>query len=415
MADRDFPRAILHVDGDFFFVSCELASKPWLKGKPVVTGHERGIATAMNPAAKELGVTRGMPVFRIRKLYPQVVVLRSRYDDYAIYAQRMYAIVRRYAPIVEEYSIDECFADITDSAKSLNMGYEEIARAIKRDLEVELGLSFSVGVSVNKVAAKVASKWSKPSGITIIPKNELPAYLARLPVSKVWGVGRSTSTMLRKLGIETAYQFAQRGREWVEAAFSKPCRELYEELNGSYVHRVGDSSALADDQVSISRTRTFSPASTDRGFVYAQLAKNVESACARLRRLGYFARWMSFFVKTQEFTYHRVEVRLPKPTATPEAVLSVVRARFDEIYRRGIRYRASGVTMGDLTRSAGLSQDLFEGPEEASRLERVHEAVDRLARRFGDDSVFLASSFRARKGERPEPRRLGIPFLGVAS
>ena len=257
MKDPDFPRAILHVDGDYFFVSCELASKPWLKDRPVVTGHERGIATAMNPAAKALGVTRAMPVFRIRKLYPQVVILNSDYDSYDLYARRMYAIVRRYTPIVEEYSIDECFADITDSKDALKMSYEEIARSIKRDLEVELGLSFSVGVSINKVTAKIASKWNKPSGLTLISMPELQEYLAKLPIGKVWGVGRSTSTMLRKLGIETAYQFTQGNREWIEASFSKPCRELYEELQGNYLHRVDSSSASKNEYVSISRTRTF--------------------------------------------------------------------------------------------------------------------------------------------------------------
>ncbi len=413
MKSPHFPRAILHVDGDYFFVSCELASKPWLKDRPVVTGHERGIATALNPLAKALGVTRGMPVFRIRKLYSQVVILRSDYDSYALYAQRMYAIVRRYTPLVEEYSIDECFADITDSPVILNIGYEEIARSIKRDLEVELGLSFSVGVSVNKVTAKIASKWAKPSGLTIIPKDELPRYLAKLPVSKIWGVGRSTSAMLRKLGIETAWQFRERERAWVEAAFSKPSRELYEELHGGYVHPVDASLVARTDQISISRTRTFTPASADRSLIHAQLSKNVESACARLRSRGYFARWMSFFLKTQEFRYYRIEARLPGPISTPEIILSIIRKRFDEIYRRGILYRASGITLGDLTRSGGLSQNLFMSREEAARPDRIYQAIDRLAHRHGSGSVFLASSWRARRGERPEPRHLSIPFLGI--
>lgn len=411
----EFPRAILHVDGDYFFVSCELASRPWLKSKPVITGHERGIATAMNPLAKKLGVTRGMPVFKIRKQYPQVVILHSDYDSYELYARRMYTIVRRYTPIVEEYSIDECFADITDSPARLNLSYEEIARAIKRDLEVELGLSFSVGVSVNKVTAKIASKWAKPSGLTIIPKNELPNYLAKLPISKVWGVGRSTSVMLRKLGIESALQLVQKNREWIESAFAKPVRELYEELQGNYVHQVESTSASKEDQISISRTRTFTPASTERAFIYAQLAKNVELACARLRSHGYFARWMSFFLKTQEFTYHRIEVKLPTPVATPEPILAIIHKRFNEICREGIRYRASGITLGDLTRSGGLSLSLFESPEETSRFDQVHEVVDELAYRYGEGSVFLASSWRARKGERVEPRHLNIPFLGFVT
>src|SRR6185369_6203305 len=101
---------ILHIDGDYFFASCEISLNPSLRGKPVVTGQERGIATSMSPEAKALGVHRGMPVFKIRKEFPQVIITTSNYKNYGIFAQRMYDIVRRYSPLVEEYSIDECFA-----------------------------------------------------------------------------------------------------------------------------------------------------------------------------------------------------------------------------------------------------------------------------------------------------------------
>jgi len=109
----EYPRAILHVDGDAFFASCEVARNPALKGKPVVTGQERGIASALTYEAKALGVVRGMSIREIRKRYPSVVVLPSDYATYSLYSRRMYSIVRRYSPCVDEYSIDECFADLT--------------------------------------------------------------------------------------------------------------------------------------------------------------------------------------------------------------------------------------------------------------------------------------------------------------
>src|SRR5688572_26380317 len=103
---------ILHIDGDSFFASVETSLNPRLRGLPVVTGKERGIASAMSKEAKALGISRGMPIFKIKKEFPQVVILSSDYGTYELFAQRMFAIVRRYAREVEEYSIDECFATL---------------------------------------------------------------------------------------------------------------------------------------------------------------------------------------------------------------------------------------------------------------------------------------------------------------
>ncbi|MDE2020754.1 MAG: DNA polymerase IV, partial [Patescibacteria group bacterium] len=109
----NFPRAILHIDGDAFFASCEQSRDPKLKGRPVVTGKERGIAASMSYEAKARGVTRGMRLSEIRRVCPEVVLLPSDYETYSILSKRFFDLVRRYTPDVEEYSIDECFADIT--------------------------------------------------------------------------------------------------------------------------------------------------------------------------------------------------------------------------------------------------------------------------------------------------------------
>src|SRR6266704_1894990 len=108
-----FPRAILHVDGDAFFASCEQSRDPKLRGKPVITGKERGIVSSMSYEAKARGVTRAMKLSEVRKLCPDAIILPSDYETYSLYSQRMYEIVRRYTPEIEEYSIDECFADLT--------------------------------------------------------------------------------------------------------------------------------------------------------------------------------------------------------------------------------------------------------------------------------------------------------------
>jgi DNA polymerase-4/DNA polymerase V len=182
-----FPRAILHIDGDAFFASCEQSRRPKLQGRPVVTGKERGIAASMSYEAKARGVVRGMRVADIRKVCPDAIILPSDYETYSLLSKRFFAIVRRYTPDVEEYSIDECFADLTGLRRPLKMSYLKIAERIKNELDAELGFTFSGGLAPNKVIAKIASKWAKPSGLTAIPGRELHRFLDKLPVEKVWG------------------------------------------------------------------------------------------------------------------------------------------------------------------------------------------------------------------------------------
>src|SRR5712671_8177069 len=124
---HSFPRAIMHIDGDESFASCEQARDPRLQNKPVITGKERGIAASMSYEAKARGVTRGMRLSEIRKRCPEAVILPSDYETYSLLSKRFFAIVRRYTSEVEEYSIDECFADLTGLRRPLRMSYIQIA------------------------------------------------------------------------------------------------------------------------------------------------------------------------------------------------------------------------------------------------------------------------------------------------
>jgi DNA polymerase-4 len=268
-----FPRAILHIDGDAFFASWEQSRDPQLKGKPVITGKERGIASSMSYEAKACGVTRGMRLFEIKRLCPEAIILPSDYETYGLLSKRFFAIVRRYTPDVEEYSIDECFADLTGLRRPLHMSYERIAESVKRDLDTELGFTFSVGLAPNKVLAKIASKWQKPSGLTAIPGYSIHQYLEQLPVGKVWGVGNQTAALLAKYGVRTALDFARKPEVWVNKYLTKPFAEIWQELNGRCVLPLQTQEKLTYQ--SIQKVKTFTPASSDRAFVFAQLAKNI--------------------------------------------------------------------------------------------------------------------------------------------
>lgn len=420
-ANPEFPKAILHVDGDSFFVACELTRRPWLRGKPTVTGKERGIVTAASPEAKALGITRATRIIDVRRNWPQVIILPSDYRMYSQYAERMYAIVRRYARSVEEYSIDECFADLTGLAEKRGTTYEAIARAIQDDLWRELDISFSIGVGVNKVTAKIASKWRKPHGVTVMPRAAIPAFLEKLPTGKVWGIGGATTIYLRRLGVTTAGELAGKSRAWVAEHCDRPLGEIWEEFQGSYVKELGFSRELP---ASIQRTRTFHPASNDRDFLWSQLSYHVEDACMRLRVKGLVADRVGFFLKTRQFDYTRDEIALPDPTAAPHEILRAMKPVFEAKWRKmnprdtGTLFRASGVSLRGLTVPQAATGTLFPVEIKVSRSHAMHHAIDRIARKFGKHAVFLGSSFRAMRhsGDFGEPtgtdRAMDVIYLG---
>src|SRR3989344_7276370 len=331
---KDFPRAILHIDGDAFFAACEVAKNPSLRGKPVVTGKERGIVSAATYEAKRLGIKRGVSLSDVKKICPEAIILPSDYETYSLFSQRMYAIVRRYSPAVEEYGIDECFVDLTGLRRSLRMPYPSMASAIKRDLSRELGITFSLGLSATKVLAKLGSKWKKPDGLTAIPLRDARAYLAKTKTETVWGIGHNTAAYLQKFGITTALQFADRDEAWVRKMLSKPYFELWKELNGEVVLEL--VTEHKSTYRSIQKTKTFTPPSKDRDFVFSQLSKNVENACIKARRWNIATTEIVFFLKTQDFHYHACEVKLSNATNVPQDIMRAVSEYFAKTYRTNV-------------------------------------------------------------------------------
>ena len=426
---RSFPRAILHIDGDGFFAACEVARDPSLRGKPVITGKERGIVSACTYEAKKRGIKRGMILSEVRKVCPEAIILPSDYETYSLFSQRMYDIVRRYTPAVEEYGIDECFADLTGLRRTHRMPYPDIAARIKRDLEAKLGMTFSCGLSATKVLAKIGSKWQKPSGLTIIPLPEAPAFLSKTPTIRIWGIGQNTSAYLKKFGIESALDFARKDEAWARETLSKPLIELWRELNGEVALEL-DTEGRETYQ-SIQKTKTFTPPSRDQDFIFSQLSKNIENACIKARRWGLATPEIFFFLKTQDFHYHGCSIRLPYPTAIPQHILALVKEYFPRVYRKGTLYRATGITLMRLSGSHLAQLDLFGSVEKSEGMKKIFESVDGLSERYGKHAVFLGSSFEAMthaahagdRGELPTRvehlfkgetlrRRLAVPFLG---
>lgn len=386
---------IFHMDGDSFFVGVEVAKNPKLRGLPVVTGEERGIVTAASYEAKALGVPRGMPIFQLKKQFPQVIIMPGDYASYADYSQRMFDIVRRYADDVEEYSIDECFADLTGLDLPLKMSYREIVERIKKEINEEMDLSISLGLAPTKVLAKVASKWKKPNGLTIIDLEKKDEFLAGVPVYKLWGVGPATSQFLMKHGVNTALEFANKSFTWVEHHLALPYVTIWRELQGISVLDIDPHQKTTYS--SIQKTRTFHPATNDKTFLFSQISKHCEDACSKARHYKLVPKKVSFFLKTKEFRYARAEINLLSPTNAPEIILPLIRTELGKIYRSKALYRTTGVTLHDLRSSEVTQPDLFGDTNRSGKFEIIHEQIDSLEQKFGRRVVHLGSTHSALK------------------
>ena len=203
-------RTILHADLDAFYASVEVLDDPSLRGKPVIVGGDRGtrgVVMAASYEARKFGVHSAMPIRTAASLCPHGIFLPGHPDRYRDLSRQVMRIFASYTPLVEPISLDEAFLDVTASREAFGDG-ETIGREIKRRVLDEAGLVVSVGVATNKLCAKVASDLRKPDALVVVPPGEEAAFLAPLPVSRLWGVGQKSRQALADYGVTTIGQLA---------------------------------------------------------------------------------------------------------------------------------------------------------------------------------------------------------------
>lgn len=410
---QEFPHAIIHVDGDAFFASCEVALHPELRGRPVITGKERGIASSLSYEAKACGVRRGMILSEIKKICPSAVILASDYETYSLFSRRMFNIMRRFTSQVEEYGIDEGFAEVTGMRGLHHQSYENMARTIKKTIDEELGLTVSVGLAPTKSLAKIASKWQKPNGFTSVPGHAIKGYLSALPVERVWGIGPNTAKYMFSLGINTAHDFIAKPFDYIATHFNKPFQEMWYELNGVSVWPISVEEKTS--YASISKTKTFTPPSQRADYIVAQLIRNLENACIKARRHQLVARRFGIYLRTQQFQSSVLECKLTRATNFPHDLLPHVKKLAQELIRPGVLYRATGIVLADLQTELNIQADLFEQPTKVEKMQRVYTAIDALDSTFGKHTVHLGGSQKTfTQPQRETARRhLNIPRLSI--
>jgi DNA polymerase IV len=396
-----YPKAILHIDCDAFFASCEQARNPSLKGKPVITGKERGIVSCASYAAKARGVSRGIRLHEVKKIIPDAVIIPSDYELYSIYSERMFAILREFSPDVEEYSIDEAFCDITGMRRLYHTSYENIALLIQKKIQKDLDITVSIGLSPSKTLAKICSGYNKPSGMKALPGYGIGSFLKKIPLSEVCGFGHNTVELLNRYGLKCVFDFIDKPLNFAEGVLGKIGRGLWLELRGHYVYQI--NTLKKEKYLSISKTKTFSPASKNRGFIRAQITRNIESACIKLRRHRLCARRLLAFLKTEDFRGFGLQATLTRHTSSTMEFAKALGGLFDDLYQ-DFAYRASGVVLSDILPEGHHQRDLFDDPIRVERVEKVGQIIDQIAEKYGKHTLHLASSNPLHKGLKKHPR-----------
>jgi DNA polymerase IV len=378
------PRTILHVDLDAFFASVEQRDHPELRGKPVAVGmggvNDRGVVSAASYEARKFGVHSAMPIRTAKRLCPDCIFVPVNGAQYQRVSREVMAILRRFTPLVEPVSIDEAFLDVTASRELFGDG-PTIARAIKDAVRRELELTISVGVATTKLVAKIGSDLRKPDGLVVVPAGEEAAFLDPLPISRLWGVGPQTASVLKDFRVTTIGDLARMDRASLVRRFGQHGASLVDRAHGIDPDPVDNPDAAK----SISHEHTFEVDTSDPEVLERTMLAMAEGVSGRLRDAGVKASTVTVKVRDASFRTVTRQKTLPEPTDLTEpiwrAALELARPE-----TRGKRIRLIGVATSGFGDRQQLG--LFEAVDPRQR--RATEAADELRRRFGPRAVTRA-------------------------
>ena len=388
-------RAILHIDMDAFYASVEEREQPGLAGRPIIVGgapRGRGVVSAANYAARRFGVHSAMPMTRAVRLCPQAVCLPVRMPLYAAVSQQIREIFNRYTPLVEPLSLDEAFLDVTESERLFGPA-ADIARAIKQAIRDELSLVASVGIAPNKFVAKIASDVDKPDGFVEVKPDEVQAFLDPLPVSRVWGVGKTTGKELDRVGITTIRQLRQQAESVLLDRFGKFGSHLWQLAQG-----IDNRAVVSDTEAkSISNETTFDSDIGQRDTLLAWLMELTEQVCWRLRQHELYGRTVQIKLRFPDFSTITRSHTLEEATQQTSQIWQTVVELFDKAMHKETRpLRLVGVGLsglGDKTHRPQVQADMFAQPKDG-RQTQLDEVADAIKSRFGSNGIRRGTSYK---------------------
>ena len=395
-------RTIIHADLDAFYASVEVLDDPSLRGKPVIVGggpDQRGVVSAASYEARAFGVHSAMPLRTAGRRCPNGVFLPGRPERYRELSQQVMAIFASFTPLVEPISLDEAFLDVSGSLKAFGDG-TTIGRRIKERVLDEVGLVVSVGVASNKLVAKVASDLRKPDALVVVAPGDEAAFLAPLPIRRLWGVGPQSQAALAEYGVTTIGQLAALPPGTLRRRFGQHGADIGARARGE------DSSTVEPFHApkSIGHEHTFDVDTTDRRQLEATILDVAESVASRLRRHGLAAGAVQLKLRYEGFETLTRQAPLPRQARESEPLYQTGVALLRRTLVEGRAVRLIGLTAIALADAQQLT--LFDAP---ARTDRLSRSIDAVRERFGEGAITRARLLTERParrfdfGERPAP------------
>ena len=391
-------RMILHCDQNCFFASVELLSHPDLRDVPMAVcgdpASRHGIILAKNEPAKRFGIQTAETVWQARRKCPGLVLLPPHHKLYREYSVRVNELYGQYTDLVEPFGIDESWLDITGSMHLFGGDPVAIADELRRRVREELGLSISVGVSFNKIFAKLGSDYKKPDATTLISPENWQEIVWPLPVGAMLFVGRSAQRTLAQYGVETIGQLAACRPEMIEKLLGKLGRQLHEYANGLDRSPVRPQ-AEREPVKSVGNGTTFPHDLTRWEEVRAGLAALSDSVAMRLRRQGLYCSGVQVTIKDSSFRSISRQKRLESPTRLMKDIQRAAMELTRSAWRAPTPIRMLTVTALHITESAESFEqlDLLGAGRAVSdaRQEQLESAVRAIRDKFGDGSITFGS------------------------
>ena len=393
----------IHLDCNNFFVSCELVSRPELRGSAVVVandnGNNGGIILALNQEAKAVGLKRGNPLFQVSRLIEQqhVTVIDVHHQLYHDISHRIMEEVKQTEMVLDfvQYSVDEFFGTMPDDDPQRLRGY---LQQLKSLILEKTGIPVSCGAGLSYTLAKTATWFAKHypayEGICVIPADKRELALAKVPIADVWGIGRRSIKKLGLEGIQTALDYTRKSEACVRRLFNVTGVRTWKELRGEPAITL----ASRERQKSIMYSRTFAHMTDSKAVLLKELSNYATAATRRLREQGSLCGAVTVFLATNR---HRADlaqydaedtVKLTTATDDTRVVMQAVSALLERIYQPHYQYKQAGVILSQLQSNSGMQLDLFatEQAEDRTRQKRLMQTIDSINERFGKNQIHFA-------------------------